>query len=92
MFHGSMYVRVKREKIAYFIQADPSDTILELKEKLQELIEKVSEKGKDPTSTSPPCALPRRAPFAPCEGRSPAPHTHAHTHTHTHTHTLPTRI
>mmetsp|Transcript_3097 Transcript_3097/g.6966 ORF Transcript_3097/g.6966 Transcript_3097/m.6966 type:complete len:111 (+) Transcript_3097:304-636(+) len=43
MFQGSMYVRVKREKIAYFIQADPSDTILELKEKLQELIEKLPE-------------------------------------------------
>ena len=38
---SSMYVRVKREKITYFIQADPSDTILELKEKLQELIDQV---------------------------------------------------
>ena len=42
MFQGSMYVRVKRQKITYFVQADPSDTILEMKEKLQELIDKVS--------------------------------------------------
>jgi len=40
---SSMYVRVKREKITYFIQADPSDTILELKEKLQELIDQLPE-------------------------------------------------
>jgi len=43
MFQGSMYVRVKREKITYFIQADPSDTILELKEKLQEHLDKLPE-------------------------------------------------
>ena len=40
---SSMYVRVKRENITYFIQADPSDTILELKEQLQELIDQVGE-------------------------------------------------
>ena len=38
---SSMYVRVKREKTTYFIQAESSDTILELKEKLQELIDQV---------------------------------------------------
>ena len=42
MFQGAMYVRVKRQKITYFVQADPSDTILEMKEKLQELIDLVS--------------------------------------------------
>ena len=38
---SSMYVRVKREKITYFIQAESSDTIMELKEKLQEIIDQV---------------------------------------------------
>lgn len=40
---SSMYVRVKREKTTYFIQAESSDTILELKEKLQELIDQMPE-------------------------------------------------
>lgn len=51
MFQGSMYVRVKREKITYFIQADPSDTILELKEKLQEHLDKVSSQRRSPSQS-----------------------------------------
>ncbi|XP_073152837.1 uncharacterized protein [Henckelia pumila] len=35
-----MYIRVKREKATYFLQCVPSETILQIKEKLQELIDK----------------------------------------------------
>ncbi|XP_073278321.1 uncharacterized protein [Primulina huaijiensis] len=35
----SMYIRVKREKTTYFLQCVPSETILQIKEKLQELID-----------------------------------------------------
>ncbi|KAL3840677.1 hypothetical protein ACJIZ3_025268 [Penstemon smallii] len=34
-----MYIRVKRNKTTYFLQCVPSETILQIKEKLQELIE-----------------------------------------------------
>ena len=37
-----MYVRVKREKTTYFLHVEPTDTILEVKQKLQELIDLVS--------------------------------------------------
>eukprot|EP00216_Chloropicon_sp_CCMP2111_P000517 CAMPEP_0198235910 /NCGR_PEP_ID=MMETSP1446-20131203/1807_1 /TAXON_ID=1461542 ORGANISM="Unidentified sp, Strain CCMP2111" /NCGR_SAMPLE_ID=MMETSP1446 /ASSEMBLY_ACC=CAM_ASM_001112 /LENGTH=102 /DNA_ID=CAMNT_0043917355 /DNA_START=10 /DNA_END=318 /DNA_ORIENTATION=+ len=40
---GSMYVRVKRGKTTYFVHVEPSVTILELKQKLQELTEKMPE-------------------------------------------------
>lgn len=32
-----MYIRVKRNKTTYFLQCVPSETILQVKEKLQEL-------------------------------------------------------
>ncbi|KAL8497567.1 hypothetical protein ACS0TY_021051 [Phlomoides rotata] len=34
-----MYIRVKRNKTTYFVQCLPSETILQIKEKLQELID-----------------------------------------------------
>lgn len=36
-----MYVRVKRQKTTYFLHVEPTDTVLELKQKLQELVDKV---------------------------------------------------
>ncbi|KAK4353576.1 hypothetical protein RND71_025770 [Anisodus tanguticus] len=35
----AMYIRVKRNKTTYFIQCDPTETILQLKEKLYNLID-----------------------------------------------------
>ncbi|XP_057968173.1 uncharacterized protein LOC131157799 [Malania oleifera] len=35
-----MYIRVKRSKITYFLQCDPTETILSIKEKLCTLIER----------------------------------------------------
>lgn len=35
----AMYIRVKRNKTTYFIQCDPTETILQLKEKLSNLID-----------------------------------------------------
>ncbi|CAA2953996.1 polyubiquitin 9 [Olea europaea subsp. europaea] len=35
----AMYIRVKRNKITYFLTCVPSETILQIKEKLQELID-----------------------------------------------------
>lgn len=35
----AMYIRVKRNKTTYFLQCLPSETILQLKEKLHELID-----------------------------------------------------
>ncbi|GAQ85952.1 ubiquitin family protein [Klebsormidium nitens] len=35
----SMYVRVKHKKVTYFLHVEPSDSILEVKEKLQALSE-----------------------------------------------------
>ncbi|OIT19644.1 hypothetical protein A4A49_40320 [Nicotiana attenuata] len=32
-----MYIRVKRNRITYFIQCDPTETILQIKEKLYNL-------------------------------------------------------
>lgn len=37
----SMYIRVKRQKTTVFLQVEPTDTLLEVKQKLQALIEKV---------------------------------------------------
>ncbi|XP_048133311.1 polyubiquitin isoform X2 [Rhodamnia argentea] len=34
-----MYIRVKRSKTTYFIQCEPTETILNVKEKLQNLID-----------------------------------------------------
>ncbi|XP_055811489.1 uncharacterized protein LOC129881141 isoform X2 [Solanum dulcamara] len=34
-----MYIRVKRNKTTYFIQCDPTETILQIKEKLYNLID-----------------------------------------------------
>lgn len=34
-----MYIRVKRNKTTYFVQCLPSETVLQIKEKLQELID-----------------------------------------------------
>ncbi|KAE9604499.1 hypothetical protein Lalb_Chr11g0072501 [Lupinus albus] len=34
-----MYIRVKRSKTTYFIKCKPSDKVLDIKEKLQELID-----------------------------------------------------
>ena len=36
-----MYIRVKRLKATYFLHVEPSDTVLEVKSKLQELLEQV---------------------------------------------------
>jgi transcription elongation factor B subunit 2 len=37
-----MYIRVKRRKQTFFLHVEPTDTILEVKSKLQELLEQVS--------------------------------------------------
>ena len=37
-----MYIRVKRLKATYFLHVEPTDTVLEVKSKLQELLERVS--------------------------------------------------
>lgn len=34
-----MYVRVKRQKTTYFLHVEPTDTVLEVKQKLQELVD-----------------------------------------------------
>ncbi|XP_075474512.1 uncharacterized protein LOC142505419 isoform X2 [Primulina tabacum] len=41
-----MYIRVKREKTTYFLQCVPSETILQIKEKLQELIDQPAKNQK----------------------------------------------
>jgi hypothetical protein len=38
----SMYVRVKRKKTTIFLHVEPTDTVLEVKQKLQELVEQVN--------------------------------------------------
>lgn len=40
-----MYVRVKRQKQTFFLHVEPTDTILELKSKLQDLVEQVCAVG-----------------------------------------------
>jgi len=37
----SMYIRVKRKKTTIFLTVEPTDTVLEVKQKLQALIDKV---------------------------------------------------
>lgn len=37
----SMYVRIKRQKTTIFLHVEPTDTVLELKQKLQELVQQV---------------------------------------------------
>lgn len=39
----SMYVRVKRIKTTIFLHVDPTDTVLEVKQKLQELVQQAPE-------------------------------------------------
>ena len=36
-----MYIRVKRKKATVFLHVEPTDTVLEVKQKLQELLEQV---------------------------------------------------
>lgn len=36
-----MYIRVKRKKTTIFLHVDATDTVLEIKQKLQELVEQV---------------------------------------------------
>jgi hypothetical protein len=36
-----MYIRVKRQKTTVFLQVEPTDTVLEVKQKLQALLDKV---------------------------------------------------
>lgn len=36
-FGQAMYIRVKRSKTTYFLQCDPTETILDVKQKLQTL-------------------------------------------------------
>lgn len=36
-----MYIRVKRKKTTIFLHVEPTDTIIEVKQKLQELVEQV---------------------------------------------------
>ena len=38
----SMYIRVKRQKTTIFLHVEPTDTVLEVKQKLQDLVEQVS--------------------------------------------------
>lgn len=40
MFVQAMYIRVKRSKRTYFIHCDPTETILDIKQKLEVLIDK----------------------------------------------------
>lgn len=35
----AMYIRVKRHKTTYFMQCDPTDTALDIKQKLQSLVD-----------------------------------------------------
>eukprot|EP00878_Enallax_costatus_P027251 GHUV01029316.1.p3 GENE.GHUV01029316.1~~GHUV01029316.1.p3 ORF type:complete len:108 (+),score=44.26 GHUV01029316.1:368-691(+) len=39
-----MYIRVKRQKTTVFLQVEPTDTVLEIKQKLQGLIEQPPDK------------------------------------------------
>ncbi|KAK9824295.1 hypothetical protein WJX72_009223 [[Myrmecia] bisecta] len=39
----SMYIRVKRQKTTIFVHVEPTDTILEVKQKLQELVQQPPE-------------------------------------------------
>mmetsp|Transcript_9929 Transcript_9929/g.24838 ORF Transcript_9929/g.24838 Transcript_9929/m.24838 type:complete len:94 (+) Transcript_9929:109-390(+) len=39
----SMYIRVKRKKTTMFLHVEPTDTIIEVKQKLQELVEQPPE-------------------------------------------------
>ncbi|KAJ9506499.1 ubiquitin-related domain-containing protein [Haematococcus lacustris] len=39
----SMYVRVKRKKQTIFLHVEPTDTVLEVKQKLQELVDQPPE-------------------------------------------------
>lgn len=38
----AMYIRVKRNKTTYFVQCDPTETTLDIKQKLQNLIDQPS--------------------------------------------------
>ena len=40
-FAQSMYVRIKRHKTTIFLHVEPTDTVLEVKQKLQELTQQV---------------------------------------------------
>ncbi len=37
-----MYVRIKRRKLTIFLQVEPTDTVLEVKQRLQTLVEQAS--------------------------------------------------
>lgn len=37
-----MYVRIKRQKTTIFLHVEPTDTVLEVKQKLQELVQQAS--------------------------------------------------
>lgn len=39
VYWQDMYIRVKRSKTTYFIRCKPSDKILDIKQKLQELVD-----------------------------------------------------
>jgi hypothetical protein len=41
----SMYIRVKRKKTTIFLVVEPTDTVLEVKQRLQALIDKVSQQA-----------------------------------------------
>jgi len=38
----AMYIRVKRDKTTYFVQCDPTETTLEIKQKLEGLVDQPS--------------------------------------------------
>lgn len=38
----AMYIRVKRDKTTYFVQCDPIETTLEIKQKLEGLVDQPS--------------------------------------------------
>ncbi|KAJ9505693.1 hypothetical protein QJQ45_024222 [Haematococcus lacustris] len=43
LYPQSMYVRVKRKKQTIFLHVEPTDTVLEVKQKLQELVDQPPE-------------------------------------------------
>lgn len=48
----SMYIRVKRKKTTIFLVVEPTDTVLEVKQKLQALIDKVSQQAQQSSNQS----------------------------------------
>lgn len=57
----SMYVRIKREKLTIFLHVEPTDTVSQVKSKLEELIQQVEWEGDQGRLEAPaPCCRRRR--------------------------------